>query len=79
MGWDLETGCGCGAELRSLDHLFLNCPLFSEGRPGFFGFLSCRFPGRPPEQFDYRELVLDPDPSVVSELGRFFKFGNIVL
>ena len=77
MGWDLKTGCG--TELRSLDHLFLNCPLLSEGRPGFFGFLSCRFPGRPPEKFDYRELVFDPDPSVVSELGRFFKCGNIIL
>ena len=26
-GLDLEAGCGCGAELRSLQHLFLNCPL----------------------------------------------------
>ena len=70
--------CGCVAELRRLEHLFLNCPLMSEGRPGFFGFLACRFPGLPPDQFDYRELVFDPDPCVVSELGRFFKHGNLI-
>ena len=29
MGWDLEAGCGCGAELRSREHLFLNCPLLA--------------------------------------------------
>ena len=79
MGRDLETGCGCGAELRSLEHLFLNCPLLLEGRPGFFGFLACRFPGLPPDQFDYRELLFDPDPCVVSELWGFFKHGNLII
>ena len=38
MGWDLDAGYGCGEELKNLEHLFLNCPLLSEGRPGFFGF-----------------------------------------
>ena len=71
MGWDLEAGCGCGTELMNLEHLFLNCPLLSEGRPGFFGFLEGRFLDLPPDQFDYRELVFDPDPCVVSKLGRF--------
>ena len=79
MGWDLDADCGCGAESRSLKHLFLNCPFLSEGRPRFFGFFACRFPGLPPDQFDYRELVFDPDSSVVSELGRFFKHGNFII
>ena len=62
MGWDLEIGCGCGEELKSLEHLFLSCPLLSEGRPGIFGFLASRFPGLLPDLLDYRELVFDPDP-----------------
>ena len=79
MGWDLDAGCGCGKEMRSLQHLFMNCPLLSEGRPRFFGFLARRFPGLSPDNFDYRELVFDPDASVVSELGRFFKHGSIII
>ena len=81
MGWDLEVGCGCGCgvELKNLEHLFLNCPLLSEGRPGFFGFLTCQIPGLPPDQFNYKELVFDPDPNVVSELGKFLKSGNLIL
>ena len=81
MAWDLEAGCGCGcgAELKNLEHPFLNYPLLSEGRPGFFGFLVRRFPGLPPDQFNYKEFVFDPDPSVVSELGKFFKSGNLIL
>ena len=58
---------------------FLNCPLLSEGRPGFFGVLACRLPGLSPDQFDYKELVFDSDPSVVSELGSFFKHGNLII
>ena len=60
-------------------HLFLNCSLLSEGRPWFFGFLAHHYPGLPPDQFDYRELVFDPDPSIVSELGRFFRHGNLII
>ena len=79
IGWDLDAGCGCGEEMRSLQHLFTNCPLLSEGRPRLFGFLACRFPGLSPDNFDYRELVFDPDASEVSELGRFFKHGSIII
>ena len=79
MGWNLDADCSCGEEMRSLDHLFLSCPLLSEGRPRLFGYLASRFPGRPPDKFDYRELVFNPDSSVVSELGRFFKLGNIIV
>ena len=61
MGLNLDSDCGCGEEMRSLQHLFLNCPLLSEGRPRLFGYLACRFPGLPPDEFDYRELVFDPD------------------
>ena len=78
MHWHLEADCGCSAELRSLQHIFLISPLLSEGRSKFFGFLARRFPGLPPDQFDYRELVLDPDPSVVSELGRFYRLGYLI-
>ena len=79
MGWNLDADCGCGEEMRSLQHLSLNCPLLSEGRPRLFGYLACWFPGLPPDKFDYRELVFDPDSSVVSELGRFFKHGNFII
>ena len=78
MGWDLDAGCGCGEAMRSLKHLFTNCPLLSEGRPRFSDFLACRFPGLSPDNFDYRELVFHPDASEVSELGRFFKHGSII-
>ena len=40
MGWNLDADCSCGEEMRSLDHLFLSCPLLSEGRPRFFGYLA---------------------------------------
>ena len=79
IGWDLEADCDCGTELRSRQHLFLNCPFLSEGRPRSFGFLACQFPGLPPDQFDYRELMFDPYPSVVRELGRFFDYGNLII
>ena len=49
MGWDLDAGCDCGAELKDLEHLCNSCPLLSEGRPQFFSFLAARFPDRPPE------------------------------
>ena len=37
MGWDLEVGCGCGEELKNLEHLFL-IPRF----PGFVGIRKVR-------------------------------------
>ena len=64
---------------KNNEHLFLNCPLLSQGRPGFFGFIACRFDVLSSDQLDYRELMFDPDSSVVSELGRFFKRENLVI
>ena len=65
MGWDLEVGCSCGAELGSLANLIGECPILSEGRPRFFRFLAERFPGRPPEQTDLGDLIFEPDPEDV--------------
>ena len=79
MGWDLDVGCSCGAELKSLAHLISECPLLSEGRPRFFRFLAERFPGRPPEQADLGDLIFEPDPEAVGELGRFLRFGDLVI
>ena len=79
MGWDLDPRCDCGAELKSLAHLINECPILSEGRPGFFHFLAERFPGRPPEQTDLGDLIFDPDPVAVRELGRFVRSGDLVI
>ena len=79
MGWDLDVGCSCGAELKSLAHLISECPILSEGRPRFFRFLAERFPGRPPEQTDLGDLIFEPDPEAVGELGRFLHFGDLVI
>ena len=35
MGWNLDADCGCGAELRSLQHLFLNCAFCQRAGRGF--------------------------------------------
>ena len=65
MGWDLEAGCSCGAPLRDLVHILHVCPLLAESRPGFYAFLSTRFPDRKPEEIPIEDLVFDPVPGVV--------------
>ena len=77
MGWDLDVGCG--AALKSLSHLIRECPIFSERRPGFFRFLSERFPDRPPEQVDLDNLIFPLDPEAVGELGRFLCFADMII
>ena len=79
MGLDLDAGCSCGAELKSLAHLINECPILSEGRPRFFRFLAECFPGRPPEQTDLGDLIFEPDPEAVGELGRFLRSGDLVI
>ena len=79
MGWDIDVGCSCGAVLKSLAHLVGECPILSEGRPRSFRFLAKRFPGRPPEQVDLGDLIFDPDPEAVGELGRFLRSGDLVI
>ena len=61
MGWDLDVGCGCGAEMKDLAHLINECPILSEGRPRLFRFLAVRFPGGPPEHTDLGNLIFPPD------------------
>ena len=79
MGWDIDVGCGCGAVLKSLAGLIGECPILSESRPRFFRFLAERFPGKPPEQVDLGDLIFDPDPEAVGELGRFLRSGDLVI
>ena len=79
MGWDMDVGCGCGAELKSLAHLTSECPILSEGRPRFFRFLAERFPGRPPEQVDLGDLIFAPNPEAVGELERFLQSGDLII
>ena len=69
MGWDLETGCPCGAPLRDLPHVMHACPLLAESRPGFSAFLSERFPDCRPEEIPIEDLVFDPGPGVVGALA----------
>ena len=40
MGWDMDVGCGCGVELKSLAHLIGECLILSVGKPRFFRFLA---------------------------------------
>ena len=61
IGWDLDPGYGCGAEKKTLLHLFNKCPHLTEARPCFFSFIAARFPSISPEQVDYRDLVFNPD------------------
>ena len=79
MGWDLDVRCGCGAVLKSLVHLINEYSIFLEGRPRFFRFLAECFPGRPPAQTDLGDLIFDPDPKAVGELGGFLRSGNLVI
>ena len=79
MGWDMDIGCGYGAELKSLAHLVGECPILSEGRPRFFRFLAKRFPGRPPERVDLGDLFFDPDPEAVWEIFSIWRSGHIGL
>ena len=75
----MDVGCGCSAMLKSLAHLIGECPILLEGRPRFFRFLAERFLGRPPEQVDLGDLIFDPDPEAVRELGRFLRSGDLVI
>ena len=45
MGWNLDPRCGCGTEMRTHPILFIEWPLISEARLGFFNFL--KWPGWP--------------------------------
>ena len=65
MGWYLDPGCGCGAETKTLLHLFNECSLLSEGRPGIFSFSAARFPSISAGQVDYRDLIFNPDNKVL--------------
>ena len=69
MGWDLEAGCSCGAPLRALAHVLHACPLLAKSRPGYYTFLSERFPDRRPEEIPIEDLVFDPGPAVVGALA----------
>ena len=69
MGWDLEVGCSCGAPLRDLSHVLHDCPQLEEFRPGYYAFLSGRFPDRRPEGIPIEDLVFDPGPGVVGVLA----------
>ena len=51
MRWDLDPGCG--AETKTLLHLFNERPLLSEAKPGFFSFIAAWFSFFFPEQVDY--------------------------
>ena len=69
MGWDLEVGFSCGAPLRDLSHILHDCPQLEESRPGYYAFLSGRFPDRRPEGIPIEDLVFDPGPGVVEALA----------
>ena len=79
MGWDLEVGCDCGAELKNLSHFIQECPILSERRPRFFWFLFERFPGRPSEKVEFGDIVFSPDPEAVGKLGRFLCSGDMIV
>ena len=41
-------------------------------------FLTERFPGRPPEKADLGDLIFEPDPEAVVELGRFLRLETLL-
>ena len=65
----VRTGCSCGAPLRDLSHVLHDCPQLEEFRPGYYAFLSGRFPDRKPEGIPIEDLVFDPGPGVVGALA----------
>ena len=79
MGWDLKAGCSCGAPLCDLVHVLHACPLLAESRPGFYAFLSERFPDRRPEEIPIEDLVFDPGPAVVGALAGHLERTDRVL
>ena len=79
MGWDLEAGCSCGAPLRDLAHVLHACPLLAESRPGYYAFLSERFPDRRPEEIPIEDSIFDPGPAVVRAVAGHLGRSNRVL
>ena len=76
MRQNLDLGCGCGAALKDLQHLFHTCFLVSEGRPKFYSFLVRRFPHVPPERVEYVCLTFVSEVEVVREMSTFFRSGS---
>ena len=79
MRWDLEAGYSCGSPLRDLTHVLHECPLLAESTPGYYAFLSRRFPDRRPEKIPIKDLVFDPGPGVVGALAGHLGRGDRVL
>lgn len=76
LGWRVELDCPCGAENRSLRHLFNECPILSPGRPEFFGFLHHRLGIDVPERFSPFDVVMSPTRELVDAFGRFVGCGT---
>lgn len=56
----------------------LDCHVLSEGPPVFFGFLILSVPRCSPERVELNDLLFDPDENMITEMGGFFKSGNII-
>ncbi|XP_051170050.1 uncharacterized protein LOC127287259 [Leptopilina boulardi] len=56
MNWRIDVGCQCGFDLKTLRHLFIECPRLSNGRPAFFSFLSTKYSSFNTDTFDFQAI-----------------------
>lgn len=79
MGWNLDLSCRCGFNIKTLKHIFCDCPDLSSGRHAFFSFLASKIFNFDPDIFNFLDLAFSPNLELINEMARFLQSGNIIL